>query len=118
MDSELVAAALSKLRKGEVPGGIAAVLDRETLLRGRDGRHWTFCVTDGAQFAPIDAELARTRGGGQARVIDPALLEAAIERRVANECRVESRLSDLVAKAPIVLRDDDLKPHRKLPGFF
>jgi len=118
MDSELIAAALSKLRNGEVPGGIAAVLDRETFLRGRDGRHWTFCVTDGVKVAPVDAELSRTGGGGQVHAIDPALLEAAIERRAGNECPVESRLSDLVAKASIVLRDEDLKPHRKLPGFF
>lgn len=117
MALELLAAALSKLRNREVPGSLAVVVDRELPERGRDGRSWTFCVTDGAQVAWVVAELLGGRGGASGRVIDPALLEAAVERRAINSYPVETRIGDLVSAGSVVLRAEDLKQHPNLPGF-
>lgn len=117
MVSELVTAATSKFRNREVPGNVAAVLYREWPWSGRDGRRWTFYVTDGVRAAWVDAELSASSGVAAQRT-NRALLEAAVERRAVNSYPVESRMDDLVSAAPLSLRAEDLRPHPKLPGFF
>jgi hypothetical protein len=116
MVSELVTAAASKFRNREVPGNVAAVLYREWPWSGRDGRRWTFYVTDGVQAGWVDAELPASSGVAVQRA-NRALLEAAIERRAINSYPVESRMDDLVSASPLALRNGDLKPHPKL-GIF
>jgi hypothetical protein len=116
MVPELIAAAISKLRRRETPGNVAAVLYREWPLRG-DGRRWTFCVTDGLRVAWVDATLSRTSGVA-VTTVSQTFLEAAVERQAVNAYPVESRMDDLVSSAPLTLRAEDLRPHPNLSVFF
>jgi hypothetical protein len=80
MNDELIQKALAKCQRGEVPGDVAAVFDRETGNPDLDGRKWRFLVADGKRVEHVEAELAGSNGGSPGRAFDIALLEAAIER--------------------------------------
>lgn len=111
MNDELIQKALVKFQRGEIPGDVAAVFDRETGDPDLDGRKWRFVVTDGKRVEHVEAELAGSNGGSPGR-FDIALLEAAIERRIASGCYQREQLMDeLAADGPKVLREDDLRPH-------
>ncbi len=112
MNGELIQKALVKFQRGEVPGDVAAVFDREIGNPGLDGRKWRFAVTDGKRVEYVEAELAGSNGGSPGRAFDIALLEAAIERRIASGYYQREQLMDeLAAEGPKFLREDDLRPH-------
>jgi hypothetical protein len=117
MNEELQDAALAKFRRGEAPGEVAAVFDRETRDPGLDGWRWRFGVTDGERVVYVEAELSGTEGGGPSRTFDIAVLEAAVERRIANGYfRREWLIDELAADDVIRLQDEDLQLHPKRPA--
>jgi hypothetical protein len=117
MNEELQDAALAKFRRGEAPGEVAAVFDRETHNPGLDGWRWRFGVTDGECVVYVEAELSGTESGGPSRTFDIAILEAAVERRIANGYyRGEWLIDELAADETIRLRNEDLRPHPKRPA--
>lgn len=116
MIDELRDAALTKFRRGEALGDVAAVFDDETGDPGLDGRRWRFGVTDGERVVYVEAELSGTEGGGPSRTFEIAKLEAAVERRIASSYyRREWLIGDLAADEAIRLRKEDLRSHPKRP---
>jgi hypothetical protein len=113
MDDQLIPAALEKFRRGEVPGVVVVVLDRESGSPGTDGRKWRFLATDGERLVLVEAELSGSNGGERGHAFDPALLEVALERRIsAGYYRRERLMEELAVDGPISLRREDLRPHR------
>ena len=117
MDDELIQMALTKFQRGEVPGDVAAVFDRETGKPDLDGRKFRLAVTNGRQIVPVEALLAGSNGGGPEAAFDTALLEAAVERRISGGYyRREFLMEELAAAGPISLRRDDLRLHPSKDG--
>jgi hypothetical protein len=109
IESKLVETALKKLKRGNTPGNVAAVLAGESGPRDLDGVRWSFVVTDGSHTDVIEVGLSGSQGGGRGMSIDQDLLEGAVERRAVCSFPVESRLPDLVAASPLSLRREDLR---------
>jgi hypothetical protein len=116
MNEELRSAALAKFRRGEAPGAVAAVFDQETGAPGLDGWRWRLAVTDGERVVYVEAELSGTESGGPSRTFDVAILEAAVERRVASGYyRREWLVDELTIDKSFRLRNEDLRPHPRRP---
>jgi hypothetical protein len=116
MNEDLRDAALAKFRRGEAPGDVAAVFDRETGNPGLDGRRWRLAVTNGERVVYVEAELSGTEAGGPRRTFDVAILEAAVERRIARGYYRREWLIDELATGEVIrLQKEDLRPHPKRP---
>jgi hypothetical protein len=114
-EGELMRIAIEKIKRDEAPYRVAASFAGETTPRDLDGVRWTVIVTDGLRGpVRIEAVLSRTQGGYAGMDIEPAVVEAAVERK-AGAFDVATRLGDLTAASPLVLRPDDLRPHTRLP---
>lgn len=103
MDAERKAA----LEVGDSPCSLRAVFMSEVGHRGLDGAMFRLAVADPWTTARMDVAISGTNGGHFGMVIDPELLEAAVEKR-AGSFPLETRLRDLVACSPLAFRLDDL----------
>lgn len=97
--SRAIASAIARMGSGPL-------VDTELTENDRDGRRWLLQATDdGARFEWVEAEVARLRSVE----IPEYAVAAAVEQRASN-MPCETRLADLVARSPIVLRVDELFP--------
>lgn len=99
--------AMNKVRAGDLPYDVAAVLVGASGPADLDGARWRFVVTDGRTEDSLDAGLSGTQGGERGMQIDRSTLEAAVEKRAGRFAR-ESRLADLVAESPLTLTREEL----------
>lgn len=112
MNQRMIQTALAKFQRGDVPGDVVAVFDRETGSPGLDGRKWRFVVTNGQRFVPVEAELTGSQGGSRERAFDARMLEAAVERCISTGCyRHEFLMDEVAADGALSLRADDLRPY-------
>lgn len=110
-------AACEKLRQGGIPGEVAAVLDCETGERGQDGRRWRFFVASNGKAVKIEALLVGSEGGEPNAALEPALLEAAVERRIVRTAyRSDRLLAELANPSPIQIYREDLRLHPPRDG--
>ncbi|HKI67193.1 MAG TPA: hypothetical protein VJ989_07995 [Solirubrobacterales bacterium] len=112
MSLQIAEAALAKFQRDDVPGDVIAVFDRETGDPGLDGRKWRLMVTDGKRLLSVEAELTGSQGGSPGRIFDPAIVEAAVERRISSGYyRRDLLIDELGINGPISLRAEDMRPH-------
>jgi len=73
-------------------------------------------VTNGERVVYVEAELSGTEAGGPRRTFDVAILEVAVERRIARGYYRREWLIDELATGEVIrLQKEDLRPHPKRP---
>jgi hypothetical protein len=109
-EAELTEAALEKLRRGETPGNVAAILVGSAGPPDLDGDRWKLFATDGRKSQVIDADLSGSEGVKVAEgERDQSRLEAAVELHAINDFPIETRMADLAEASPISLRAEDFR---------
>lgn len=86
--------------------GIGVAFERQIQSPGRDVYRWRLWASDGVSVAPFEAGISKTESVALDGGIPVVALQRVLER-IAGEFPAESRLSDLLAAAPIQVRHGD-----------
>lgn len=105
VDTQLIARAAR--RATESPTGVGAAFDHNVTLPDLDGIGWQMAISDGTEGGEIHVQIAGSELITAYEIPVVALLRV-VERRAGRFAR-ETRVTDMLAAAPVRLTSDDFR---------